>query len=453
MSRAAVPGPRGLPVVGVLPAVMADPLAFLEDAARRHGDVVHLPVMGQHVYLVTDLDAVQQIFTDTGRAFSKGLFFERQKPTFGEGLLTSDGELWRRQRRLVQPAFHMKRIAGLTDAMASIVADGLDRWERHAASGEPLELTAEMMALTQRIILRTMFDTDAEAERAVIEAMPVVLDDLTRRAMGALVPPRWVPTPGNVEVRRALATIDRVVYRMIEEHRGPKRGANDLLTMLLEATDEEHGRMSDRQLRDEAVTIYVAGHETTANSLAWAGYLLAAYPREQRRVEAEVDAVLGSRRPRFEDVAELAVVRRVMTETMRLYPANWAIARTCEEDVTVGGHRLAKGSHVLVSSYLAGRDPRHWEDPARFDPDRFLPERSVGRHRLASFPFGAGPRQCIGTHFAQLEQALVVAMIAQRYRLELVPRQRIEPEPLVTIRPRPGVWVHVRRRARTGEPA
>jgi cytochrome P450 len=441
-----IPGPRGLPIVGVLPALMKDPLRYLVDAAKRYGDIVHLRAGREDVYLVTDPDAVERVFNETGRSFSKGLFFERQKVTFGEGLLTSDGELWRRQRRLVQPAFASKRIAILTDAMVETIASALDAWRGPAERGEPIDIAEEMMMLTQRIILRTMFDTDATAERSVIDAMPIVLEDLTRRAMGALVPPPWVPTPHNLRYRRALATIDAVIYRMIEEHRTTKRGADDLLTMLLEATDDADRGMSDKQLRDEAITIYAAGHETTANSLSWACFFLSAYPKAERKVAEEVERVLGDRRPGFNDVGELRYLRQVMTETMRLYPANWAIARTCTEEVELCGHRLAKGSHIVMSSYVEGRLPRYFEDPDRFDPERFLPENAQ-RHRLATFPFGAGPRQCIGTHFAQLEQALIMSMIAQRYTLELVPGHPVVPQPLVTIRPKHGLKMYVRPRA------
>lgn len=440
-------GPRGYPIVGVLPHLFRDPLRFLCELEQRHPEIVFLPVGPERVYFVTDPELVKVVFSDQDKVYSKGLFFERQKIAFGEGLLTSDGELWRTQRRLVQPAFHMKRIAALTDAMALSAERSLDAWAASARAGEPLDVAEAMMEITQRIIQRTMFgDLSDAVQRSVIKAMPSVLSYLLRTAMSPVSLPVWLPTPMNRRFREAMRTIDEVVYASIEDHRRRPRDEADLVSMLLEARDEQTGAaMSDKQLRDEAVTIYIAGHETTANSLAWALFLLSAYPKVERQLAAEVREVLGGRRPTFNDIPNLRFTRMVMNEVMRLYPANWVIARTVTTRTTLGRHTLPAGAHVIVSSWAMGRSARHWPDPERFDPERFGPDAAPA-HKYAAFPFGGGPRQCIGTNFAQVEQALVLASIVQRYRLELVPGHPVVPDPLVTVRPKHGLKMYVRPR-------
>lgn len=327
----------------------------------------------------------------------------------------------------------------MTEAAASM----LERWRAPAAAGQPVDLMAEMSALTLSVVGRALFSMDLTGDAAEVgRAMLIALEHLTHQMTHFLPMPPIVPTPRNLRFRRARRELDRVVFGIIDQRRHAGTDAGDLLSMLLLARDAETGEgMSDRQLRDEVMTFILAGHETTAVTLAWVWHLLSMHPRVEERLRAEVTEVLGSRTPTMKDLADLAFTKRVVEETMRLFPAVPALSRQTIAADEIGGYQIPANTVLFMSPYVTQRLPGLWEEPEKFDPDRFTVERSAGRPRFAYFPFGGGPRLCIGNEFAMMEAQLILAMVVQRYRLLAVPGHVVEPEVRVTLRPRTGVMM------------
>lgn len=442
-------GPRYRTPFGLYAAIRRDPLAFLFDAWQQHGDVVrmHAPPWTSF-FFVHPLD-VKHILQENHRNYWKGVIFGKLKRIAGEGLVFSDGELWRRQRQLVQPAFHRDRIAALGDMMVRTTAEMLERWRRRGAAQLSLDIAAEMSTLTLDIVAQALFGADlgedkAEFCAAVSEAM-VYANHLTNHMF---TPPLIVPTRANRAGRRAVAGIDRVVWKIIETRRRDNRERHDLLGMLIAARDAETNQaMNDRQLRDEAVTFLVAGHETTAVALSWSWYLLSQHAEARARLFREVDDVLGTRPARMSDLPDLSYTRMVLDEALRLYPPAWATARQAHADDEVGGVRVPRNTVITLSPYVTHRHPEFWERPDEFDPERFTPERCAARPDFAYFPFGGGPRGCVGRQFATMEGQLLLATIAQQFRLDGIPGHRVEPDPILTLRPRHGMPMTARRRA------
>ena len=430
-------GPRGLPFLGSLLAFRADPLGFVARAAHEHGDVVRYTMGGRHVYLLVHPERIKELLVTRQHDFVKGRGLEWAKRFLGEGLLTSEGELHTRQRRLSQPAFHTKRLPGYARAMTEHALDRRQRWK----DGETLDLHAEMMALTLAIAGKTLFDADVEGEAAEIGAsLATLMGQFSRFSLpyGALL--EKLPLRSNREQARARERLDATIYRIIAERRRDSRDRGDLLSMLMAARDEQDGAgMSDKQLRDEAITLFLAGHETTANMLAWTFHCLAQNQAAERRLHEELERALAGRIPELQDLPALAFVERVLAETMRLYPPAWILGRRALREVELGGYRIPKDAYVLASPYATQRDPRFFPDPLRFDPDRFTPEAKAARHKFAYFPFGGGARQCIGEGFAWMEGTLLLAVLAQRFRLRPAPDARVVPQPLITLRPRYGM--------------
>jgi cytochrome P450 len=435
------PGPRGFPLVGVLPRAWPDPLQYLLDAACHYGDVVQLRLGPSRVYLLSHPDDIQYVLQDNARNYRKSSRIKRIRPLFGNGLSTSEGEVWRRQRRLMQPAFQPQRLAPSVAGMSEMITTLLERWRPLAAHGHPLDMAAEMTALTQRMMGMTLFRTDLGREvEDVSRAMAVVEEELNRRVWALLDVPLWIPTRRHRRLRYALRTLDQVVDRLRAAHHGDDSG--DLLSMLMKARDPGTGEgMNETQWRDEVLTLLFAGHATTAAALAWTWALLAQHPHVQARLHREVVAVLGGRAPTATDLPHLLYTKMVIEEALRLYPPTWITARTPLQADDIGGYAIPAGAVVLLSPYVMHRHPRFWEAPTVFDPERFTPARSVGRPRYAYFPFGGGPRRCLGEHFALQEAQLIVAMVAQTYRLQLVPGHPVIPQPLLALRPRDGVRV------------
>lgn len=450
-----IPEPRGaLPLLGHWPEVTRDPIGFLERGAAA-GDVVRYRFVHMRAVLAHDPALVQHVLQQSPRLYTKSRNYAGMKLLLGQGLLTSEGDLWKRQRKLAQPAFHHAKLRALADTMVSTTADVLERWSRWE-EGRRFDLHEEMMRLTLRIAGLTLFGADLEGDaREVGDALGVVLPWVNGIIQEPFRPPLWVPTRANREVKAAAATLDRLVYRIIEERRrdDPRNERADLLAMLMSARDEDGGAgMSDQQLRDEVLTTILAGHETTANLMAWTGVLLAKSPEWREAVTREAREVLGDRAPRFEDIARLEICDRVVSESMRLYPPAWEFEREAIEDDVAAGWAIPKGTIVMIAPWTLHRHPRFWDAPLRFDPDRFRPERAVTpsgepRPRYAYLPFGDGPRVCIGKAFAVMEAKLLLAMIARQVRFELEPGVRIDPEPTVTLRPIGGVPMRYRRAA------
>src|SRR5918911_1504332 len=439
------PGPKRKPLGLDFVAFRRNPVPFLMNAARLYGDIVHFRMGPQDAYFLNHPDLVKDVLVTHNQNFKKGRALQRSKRLLGEGLLTSEGEFHRRQRRLAQPAFHRARINSYGAVMTSTAARNASRWR----DGEQLNISQEMMRLTLAIVARTLFDADVESEADEIgAALTSVMElfDFLLLPFSELL--ERLPLPHARRFQRAKQRLDATIYRIIEERRRSNEDRGDLLSMLMSARDEEGdgGQMTDAQVRDEVMTIFLAGHETTANALTWTWYLLSEHPSVEAKLHAELNAVLAGREPTVEDVPRLRYTEMVVAESMRLYPPAWAVGRLAVEDHEVGGYLIPRGSLVLVSQYVMHRDPRFWPDPERFDPARWTPEAKASRPQFSYFPFGGGVRRCIGEGFAWMEGVLVISTLAQRWRLRLDAGQRVEPQPMVTLRPRRGVSMTPERR-------
>ena len=435
--------PHAHPVLGHLPALRKNRTGLLLDAMNQGSDAFRFQVPWMHATVLVHPDHVKTILQQRHENYGKQTRgFDQLRIFLGNGLLTSEGSFWLRQRRIAQPAFHKQRLAGFGTRMVRAAEDMTDAWARRVHAGEPeISVAHEMMAVTLRIVSETLLGRDVSAKADDVgEAITSLLENVqARMAMPIDVPLHW-PTPRNRAYHRAAGVIDRVVQDMITARRKDVGAHDDLLGMLIETRDEDTGEgMDDKQLRDEVMTIFMAGHETTANSLAWTFHLLSTHPTVRERLDAELASVLGGRSPTIEDLPKFVFTKQVVQESLRLYPPAWVVGRNVIEDDEVGGWFLPKGTLAFVSPLLTGRHPDFWENPEGFDPDRFSPERSQGRHPFAWFPFGGGPRLCIGHGFAMMEAQLLLATFAQRFHLDHVPGHEVVPEPLVTLRPKGGL--------------
>src|SRR5579862_1551145 len=361
---------------------------------------------------------------------------ERAKVLLGEGLLTSEAEFHKRQRRLVQPAFHRDRLIGYGAAMAECAAQCRDRW----SAGERFDVSREMNRLTLAIVARTLFSADVSSEADEIGS---ALTEVLGLFEMVLMPfSEWIeklPLPSVRRFEKARARLDQTIYRMIAERRASGEDKGDLLSMLLLAQDEDASTMTDKQVRDEALTLFLAGHETTANALTWTWYLLSQNPEAEARFHAEIDRVLGARLPTFDDLAQLKYVEMVFAESMRLFPPAWGIGRRPLQAYRIGDYEIPARTVMLMSPYVVHRDPRWYPEPEKFDPDRFLPENAAGRPKFSYFPFGGGARVCIGERFAWMEGVLLLATLGAKWKLRLVPGHRVETRALITLRAKYGM--------------
>lgn len=433
-----------LPGGGLIP-LRRDPLHFLPDLARKYGDVVRFNLGPQEAILLNDPELIREVLINQDRRFTKGPGLRVAERLLGKGLLTSEGDFHRRQRRLAQPAFHRPRIA----AYGEIMVEHTNRWTSGWRDGAQVDMAEEMRGITLLIAARTLFDTEVESE----------VRDISDALTESLLLFRWATLPfaARLEPLAPLLTrrfnlarerLDATVYRMIRERRASGEDRGDLLSMLILARDADGdgNQMTDEQLRDESMTLLLAGHETTANALAWTCYLLSQNPDAAARLQAEVDEVLAGRAPTADDVARLPYARMVFAEAMRCYPPAWIIARKAVEDCPVGPHLLPAGALVFMSQWVTHHDERYYPDPFRFDPERWAPEASASRPRFAYYPFGGGSRVCIGEPFAWMEGVLVLAALVSRWRFDLVPGHPVVPQPLITLRPKHGIRMTVRRR-------
>ncbi len=448
------PGPRGWPLVGTAFQFGRDPLGFLMNNARTYGDVVRIPFGRAYFYLFAHPAQIEDILVTQNRIFPKE-DIEQLRHTndyllFGTGLLTSNGEFWLRQRRLAQPAFHRQRIAAYATAMVAHTERMLAGWR----SGQVLDIREAMMTLTLDIVAETLFGSSASTDaHEVGDALGVVMD-VAAEQLGMPFPiPTYLPTPGNLRFRHAVRRLEAIIQRIVAARRASAEDRGDLLSMLLHARDEDGSGMTDKQLRDEAITLFLAGHETTALALAWTFYLLGQHPQVEVRLAAELQTVLGGRLPTMADLPQLRYTELVLKEAMRLYPPAWLLSqRVATRDTVVGGYRVPQGTLVAISQWVTHRDPRFFADPERFIPERWADGLEQRLPRFAYFPFGGGPRLCIGQSFALMEATLILAAIASRYRVELLPGQRVTPQPSITLRPKEGVRVRLRERAADDTP-
>jgi cytochrome P450 len=419
-----------------------DPLTFLPEAIHTYGDVIGLRFLKFRIYFLNHPDMIEDLLVTQARKFEKGRVLKANKRLFGKGLLTSEGDFWLRQRRLAQPAFHRSRINSYAEAMVQY-ADSLVKTWKH---GEQRDIHVEMMGLTLQIVGKTLFGVEVTGEVQEVGHALEALMELNSDFRRLMLVPGWMPTVTNIRAELAIRRLDKIIYKIIKQRRGSGEDRGDLLSMLLQAQDEDGSHMSDTQLRDEALTIFLAGHETTAVTLSWTWWLLAQHPEVEAKLHRELDSVLNGRTPTLDDLPSLRYTDRVITESMRLYPPAWGMARMAVEDTELAGYKIRKGSGVTVSQWAVHRDPRWFDAPLEFRPERWEGDLAKRLPRFAYFPFGGGPRQCIGNSFALMETALVLATIAQQFRFNIVPEHPVVPIASITLRPRYGIKVVLEKR-------
>jgi cytochrome P450 len=437
------PGPHGRPLIGDAVTFGRDPRAAILGWVGQFGPIVRFKVGPMVVHIIADPDAVKHVLVTNNDNYHKAPRMGFLADFLGQSLLTMEGGTWLRRRRLAQPAFHKERLAELADAMTAGAHRLVERLAPRADSGRSFDVHAEMMRLTLGVAGETLFGVDLSTRAEEVgRALPVILEHVLGRLNAVLPLPLWVPTQGNRRYHAAVRTLDALVLDMIRDFRSGRTRPRGLMAQLMEARDADTGAgLTDDQLRDEVMTLIFAGHETTASALTWTWWLLAQNPACAARLRDELVRVLGDRAPTAADLPHLQYTTNTVLEAMRLMPPSWGIARMPLTDDVVGGYLVPRGSLVILAACATHRDPRHWEAPDTFDPDRFTPERSQSRHKLAYYPFSAGPRVCIGSNFSMMEATLVVATLMQKYRLELDPICEVEIEASLTLRPKRGLWM------------
>jgi cytochrome P450 len=434
MSKRIPPGPNGNFLLGVMREYnRADRLEYLTNLRNTYGDVVRMRYGPFPVYMLYHPDDVHEVLVKQASKFYKTRLTKTIFNRFlGNGLIVSDGDFWKRQRRLAQPAFHARRIESYAQTMVEYALGMLGGW-RHE---QTRDIDQEMMRLTMGIVAKTLFDADVSSDADEIGRAMTVIQQIANQQFNSVIPPlpEWIPTWQNRRERQAVEALDRVLARIINERRASGEDKGDLLSMLLLAEDENGERMTDGQVRDEAMTLFLAGHETTSNALTWTWYLLSQHPEVEAKLHDELTIVLGGRVPTLNDLAQLKYTEMVVKESMRLYPPAWGISREPVEDVEIGGYTLEKGKPVFIIPYVQHRDPRWFDEPERFLPERWEDGFEEQLPKYAYMPFGGGPRVCIGNSFAMMEARLLLATIARHFRLSLEPGYKVEPEPMITVR-------------------
>ena len=449
MTLAALPpGPKGNYLVGSILDYARDPLDFMTRCSREYGDIVRLRLAGLPLYLLSHPDYAEYVLVKNNRNFMKSRYFRRELNFLGQGLLNSEGDLWRRQRRLAQLAFHRRCVGTYGEVMVSHAERMLATWR----DGEVRDIHQEMRRLTLGIVAEVLFGAEKDKADEIGEVLGW-LDKHTNRLdeQGSAMVVRFLlgnfPTPTNLRFRKGIGRLDEIIYGLIEERRENGKDTGDLLCMLLRFRDAGGGRMSDKQLRDEVITLLLAGHETTALALSWTWYLLYQHPEVEAKLLEELREKLGDRAPTIDDLPRLSYAEMVIKESMRLYPPAWGVSRETIKECEIGGYRVPAGTQLLIVLWAMHRDHRHFQDPEAFDPGRWEGSLAKRVPRYAYLPFGAGPRICIGSSFAVTEAILLLATIAKGFQLELVPEQRrVIPQPSTTLRPRGGIRMSLRRR-------
>ena len=439
------PRAPGVPFFGNALTYMRDPLRFLRGMRETHGDIVRVALGPVRMVLISHPDLVEDVLVTQNRLWVKDRFLRVLRPVLGDGLLMSEGDFWRRQRRLAQPAFHRDRIA----AYGGIMVDHASRLAAQWRDGEVRDVHKDMMRMTLEIVAEALFGAQvgqhADDVADAIDAVLTVVSDPLELFLPFL---RRLPTPKRRRFRRAVTGLDAIIYGVVEKRResgAPETG--DLLSMLLHARDEDGSRMSDQQLRDECMTLFLAGHETTAINLSWTWVLLSQHPEVEAKLARELRDVLADRPPTFADLPDLRYTAHVIAESLRLYPPAWSMGREAREDVDLGGYHVPRGGQVWFCPWAIQRDARWFDEPDAFRPERWEGDLAKRLHRYAYFPFGGGPRFCIGQSFAQMEAVLLLATLARAFRAQGLPDAPVVPFPSVTLRPRDGVRMRLARRA------
>jgi cytochrome P450 len=442
------PGPRGLEVFQAVYRSRMNILDAFKTVVRKYGDIVSYSVSDLDVYIVTRPEDVQHVLQTNHRNYKKAVTYKALEPVLGNGLLLSEGDFWLRQRRLVAPMFHRKQVRRFAEIMVEEAHKVVDELGRAADSGREVDVASIMSRLTLAIVGRVLFNRDIGRKSDDIgEAMEELFRDVNRRITSLWSIPLEVPTPHNLKMRGYISQLTELVDEMIEARRGREDEHQDLLSMLLLAEDEDTGeRMTDKQIRDEVMTFVLAGHETTSNALGWTFMLLSEHPTVRRKLQAEIDEHWDEERDPVEQVRELTYLEQVLDESMRLYPPAWTIEREPIEDDEIRGYHIPAGCVLVTAPYLVHHNPDVWENPEGFDPERFTPERKQEHHRYAHFPFGGGPRMCVGADFAIMEAKLILAEVMRRFDLNLAGYADVELEANVTLHPMEGLPMTVRRR-------
>ena len=435
------PGPKPRFLIGNMPLASADPLARFAAWAREYGDIFHYRAAWLPVYFLNHPDYIETVLVTQQQNFLKDRVIQNSRWFLGQGLLTNEGSSWLRQRRLSQPAFHRDRLALYATTIAEYSRQAVSSWR----DGEVRDLHQDMMELTLRIVAKVLFGVEVgEQTQRVSHALNLLMKHSSGIRM--ILPPiiRFVPLPTLIRMRRAINRLDETVYSIIRQRRASGEDTGDLLSMLIAARDEDGSRMSDRQLRDEVMTFLLAGYETTALALSWMWYLLGENPSVEARLHQELAGDLNGHPPAFDDLPRLRFAEAVVKETMRLYPPAWSVAREAARDVEIAGYTIPAGSNVVMSQWIMHRDERYYTNPHTFDPSRWLNGATQRLPRYAYFPFGGGPRFCIGASFAMMEATLVLATIAQKFSFRLLPGHAVKPVPSITLRPQHGIKMSVR---------
>jgi len=437
------PGPSGAPLVGNLLEFRRDPLGMMLKTARDFGDIATLKLGPNLIFLISNPEWIKDLLVTNHQSVKKSRGLERAKIFLGEGLATSEGELHRRQRRMAQPAFNHQRVAGYAETMANRASETSDHW----SEGETRDIAEEMMRLTMVISGKTFFGSEVDSvSEEVGKQMAVIEESYFRRLMPYSELLDGLPLPSNRRLNRAIKRLDEIMHTIIEEHRKNGEDQGDLLSTLLMAHDEEGSGMSDKQLRDETVSLFFGGHETTSAALSWTWYLLSQNPEAESKFHKEVDSVLEGRLPQFEDFPKLTYTSMVFAESMRLYPPAWVLGRKLLVDYEVGSYTLPKGCGTFVSPWVMHHDSRYFPEPFEFDPMRWTPEAKASRPKFSYFPFGGGPRGCMGEEFAWMEGVILLATIGQRWRFKLSPGHQVEPAPMLTLRMKHGLRMILEKR-------
>ena len=440
-----VPSPKEIPFVGSVHRRFSGPLEFFRDLKENFGDAARFTLFNERFLLFSDPALVNEVLVTKQNSFRKGKALEGARVFLGNSLLVSEGEEHTRQRRLIQPAFHRGRIAGY----AQVMAEKTRLWTDAQQAGSEIDLAVEMNHLTLAVVAATLFGSDVDAEAGdIAESLTVIIENFNRMLLPFWKYMRRLPTASNRRLLEAHRRLDATIYRLISQRRQDGRDHGDLLSMLLAAEDAENPqkRLTDVEVRDQAMTLFLAGHETTANALAWTWHLLTQHEAVRAKMKAEIDAVLGpDRLPGLDDAAKLPYTTAVFSEAMRIFPPVWVVGRRALEDVTIGDYEVPRRTIVITSQFLIHRDARFWPDPMEFRPERWLDEQAqAARPKFAYFPFGGGGRVCIGEGFAWTEGVLLLAVMARRWRFEAVPGHEVAINPTVTLRPKHGLKMIVR---------
>ncbi|HVF21543.1 MAG TPA: cytochrome P450 [Pyrinomonadaceae bacterium] len=445
------PGPKGKLITGVMREFNRDTLGFIERLQRDYGDVVRSRFLYLYAYFIYNPADIETLLTTDAKSYRKARslrspFFYR---LVGNGLVTSEGDFWRRQRRLAQPAFHRQRISSYGDIMVQYAQRAMTNWK----DGEERDISRDMTRLTLELVVKTLFNSDVSNDADHVGAiLSQIVKPFASQATLKWIADNRLPTPDHRRYFKAVSEIDRIVYRIIAERRANGSDEGDLLSMLLQAQDEDGSQMSDAQLRDEVMTLFLAGHETTALALSWSWYLLATHRHAEQKFHGELDEVLGGRAPDVSDLPNLKYTEMIAKEAMRLYPPAYAVGREAMEDTEIGGYRVPRGTQLFAFQWVTHRDPRFFERPNEFEPERWASEAIQRLPKYAYFPFGGGPRQCIGNYFAMMEVVLLMATIGQRFRFSLAEGFQMEVLPVLSLRPKNGIKVKLFHRAHDSGP-